>query len=199
MTQYSLTCINNSNLTGSFAVFQQPPSGVGNVFALAWLARPAAPHAQVTFQWTLDLSFMWSNTGVLKPGVVFRPSQVVAAHPESHNFIRLATDAHGKTHFTPAHSDGPVGSFTIEQGPNVKPGHAVGVGMSGSGTFALQAVPNTTAGFTPHPEYWVTFGQYAPGQVLDIGTITNTVEVTYPDSIASRTVTLQPNGILSGA
>ena len=199
MSQYSLTCINNSSLVGSFAVFQKPPSGPGKVFALAWHAMPAAPHTQVTFEWTLDLSFMWSHTGVLKPGVVFHPSQVVAAHPESHNFIRLATDAHGKTHFTPAHSHGPVGSFTIEQGPNVKPGHAVGVGMSGSGMFAIQAVPNTTAGFTPHPEYWIIFGQYVPGQVLDIGSITNTVEVTYPDSIASRTVTLQPDNTLTVA
>jgi hypothetical protein len=71
--------------------------------------------------------------------------------------------------------------------------------MSGSGTFAIQAVPNTRAGFTPHAEYWVTFGQYTPGQVLDVGTITNTVAVIYPDSITSRTVTLQPDNTLAVA
>jgi rhizosphere induced protein len=150
MTQYSLTCINNSNLTGSFAVFQQPPSRVGNVFPLAWFAEPAAPHTQVIFDWTLDHSFLLSDSGVLKPGVVVTPSQVVAAHPESHNGIKLTADAHGKTHFAPPYKHGPTGSFTIEHGPDAKPGQtAVGVGMSGAGTFVVQAVPNSRTVFTP--------------------------------------------------
>ena len=73
---------------------------------------------------------------------------------------------------------------------------AVGVGMSGAGTFVVQAAPNMTAGFTPHPNYWVVFGNYETGQVMDIENVTGSVEATYAGSLTSRTVNLQPNNIL---
>jgi hypothetical protein len=67
-TPYSLDCVNNSDLEGSFAVFQGPaPNDVPkNSLALAWQVRAAPPRAQVTFEWTLD-------HGVARPGywVVF--------------------------------------------------------------------------------------------------------------------------------
>ncbi len=89
MTNYSLTCVNDSQLSGSFAVFQKPlPSTMpGNVFSLAWFARPAAPGSRVTFTWGLDYCFTWSETGILKPGVKFAASQVVAADTNGLNQI----------------------------------------------------------------------------------------------------------------
>lgn len=56
MAQYSLTCVNNSQLAGSFVVFQKPSSVTmpGNVFTLAWLARAAHPGTSVTFLITIS-------------------------------------------------------------------------------------------------------------------------------------------------
>ncbi len=50
--------------------------------------------------------------------------------------------------------------------------------MAGSGTFAVQAQPNMTAVFTPHPNYWVIFGNFENGDVMDIQDVTQAVEVT---------------------
>jgi hypothetical protein len=187
-------------MLGSFAVFQRAPTLTvpANVFSLAWFARPAHPNTQVTFQWTVDYSFVWSETGILKPGITFNASQNVPADPFVQNFTQLTEDAYGATYFTPPSTNGTVGSLTIQQLSNVVPNRtSVGVGMSGSGTFVVQAAPNMTAVFTPHPNYWVIFGNYQTGQVMDIENVTGEIEATFAGSLTSRTVTLQPNNILS--
>jgi rhizosphere induced protein len=40
--------------------------------------------------------------------------------------------------------------------------------MSGNGTLAAPAQPAWTYIFTPRPQYWITFGEYAQGPVLDV-------------------------------
>ena len=198
MTSYSLTCINSSSLLGSFAVFQKPPGSPTTVFSLAWFARPAHPGTQVTFNWTTDYCFVWSETGVVKPGISFNASQTVPADPVGQNLTQLTEDNYGATYFTPPTRDGQPGALTIQQLSNVVPNRtAVGIGMSGSGATVLQAAPNVTAVFTPHPNYWVVFGHYQTGQVLDIEGISNEVEVTYSGSLTSRTVELNLDGTLT--
>ncbi|HEY4170324.1 MAG TPA: protein rhiA [Reyranella sp.] len=199
-TQYALTCINNSSMLGSFAVFQRPPGNPGSVFTLAWFTRPTHPGTQLTFGWTTDYCFVWSETGVVKPGVSFSASETLAADPNGQNFTQLTEDSVGATFFTPTTGDGPKGTLTIRQLANVVPDRtSVGIGMSGSGTTVVQAMPNLTATFTPHPNYWVVFGNYIVGQVLDIEQITGEVEVTYPGGLTSRTATLEPNGVITVA
>jgi len=200
MTQYSLTCVNNSTMSGSFAVFQKaPPLTVpGNVFSLAWFARPTAPGSQVTFQWTVDYSFVWSETGILKPGINFAASQVLAADPNGQNLVQLTVDAYGASTFANQSSAGAVGSLTVQQLSNVVPNRtSVGVGMSGSGTFAIQAAPNMTAVFTPHPNYWVLFGNYTTGDVMDIEDVSGSVEATYGGSLTTRTAVMGLDNIIT--
>lgn len=83
MTSFSLTCVNNSELSGSFAVFQRPPASMtqGEILSLAWPAHPAAPQSRVAFTWAWDYNFVWSETGVLTPGLAFSASQVLPATP----------------------------------------------------------------------------------------------------------------------
>jgi hypothetical protein len=196
MTSYSLTCINKSEQLGSFAVFQKPlPTVVpGDVFPLAWFARPTHPGTQVTFSWTVNYNFVWSETGVLQPGIVFNASEVMSADPYGSNYIKLTEDKWGATYFDTPDSNGAIGSLTIKQLHNVVPNRtSVGVGMSGAGTFAVQASPNMTTVFTPTPNYWVLFGNFQAGQVMDIENITGDIEVTYGGSLTSRTATLGLN------
>lgn len=47
------------------------------------------------------------------------------------------------------------------------------------------------------PGYWVAFGTFTPGQVLDVGSITGAIEVTFPEPTTSHTVTLGPDMVLS--
>jgi hypothetical protein len=200
MTTYSLTCVNNSQLSGSFAVFQKPPPMTipGNVFSLAWFARPTAPSSRVTFTWNLDYNFVWAETGELMPGINFDASQVVDADPNGQNCINLTQDEYGATTFAGQNDDGAVGSLTIKQLSNVAPNRtSVGVGMSGSGTFALQASPNMTAVFTPHPNYWVIFGNFKTGDVMDIEDVSGSVEVTYGGALTARTAMLSIDNLIN--
>jgi hypothetical protein len=198
-TQYSLTCINNSRLTGSFAIFQRPPPIVapGDVYPLAWLAQTSHPQTHVTFDWTVDYSFMWSETGVLQPGITFFSSQTFAADPMGENLTDLTVDSFKASYFTPPTPGGELGALTIRQLPNVIPGlTACGIGMSGAAAYAVQAAPNITTVFKPRPNYWVAFGHFKAGQVLDLEEIAGEVEVSYRESVTSHTVTLQPDNLL---
>jgi hypothetical protein len=196
MTQYSLTCINRSSSSGSFAVFQKPPATPVS-FPLAWLTRSAAPSAEVTFTWSVDYSFVWSETGVINSGVNFSGRQVIPADPDKLNTVELAVDNYGATYFKPPSGSGTAGTLTVVQDAEVVPDRtSVGIGMSGSGTTVVPAAPNKTAVFRLHPNYWVVFGNYQAGEVIDVEDTTGAVEVTYPDGITSRTVTIGQNDIL---
>ena len=79
-TNYSVDFINNSVNAGDVCIYQtQPDIGVYNVMSLAWIAKKAASHSEIKFTWGIDYSFVWSETGELKPGVIFDASQVVDA------------------------------------------------------------------------------------------------------------------------
>lgn len=200
MTTYSLTCINNSEQLGSFIVLQKPlgPKIPANVFSLAWFARPTHPGTKVTFNWTVDYCFVWAETGVLVPGITFCASQSAAADPYGANKVQLTADKYGATYFDNQSSDGTIGSLTIQQLANVVPNRtSVGVGMSGAGTFAVQAAPNMTAVFTPHPNYWVLFGNFDAGEVMDIQDVNEAVQVTYGGSLAARTAVMGMDNIIT--
>jgi len=199
MTSYSLTCVNNSQLAGSFAVFQRAPETTPEgVLSLAWFTRPTAPGSSVTFHWRPDLNFVWSETGALDSGITFRATQVEPADPNGQNLIQLTEDANGATTFVNPSNSGALGSLTIEQLSNVVPNRTtVGIGMAGAATFLVQAAPNMTAVFTPHPNYWVVFGDYSSGDIINFEEITGAVEVAYGGALTERTASLGLDNLIS--
>lgn len=68
---------------------------------------------------------------------------------------------------------------------------SVGIGMSGSPTFAVQAQSNMSLMFTPHPNYWITFGNFESGQVLDLEAITDCSMVEYKENCYEMTAILK--------
>jgi hypothetical protein len=192
-TQYSLTIFNNSTQFQDLCVYQKPVDlGVPNAVSLAWFTAPAWPNTTVTFTWTLDYSFMWSQTGSLKPGVTFEAQQVVAADPNDLTSNQIQFDFRdGAFTFVPGPAAGnaETGSLYIGQQGGVAPKTAmVGIGMSNAGTFAAEAQPNINLVFTPHPEYWVTAGTFTQGQVVNIEEITNEAEVPYDSTFSMQAV-----------
>lgn len=190
---YSLTFVNNSNNNWDFCCYQEDPNiGVQDVMSLAWFAFPVAPTTSVTFSWTINYQFVWSQVGTLSPGVRFSASQKWDADLENANYVdfdRLPNNAF--TFKNKSTFDNP-GTLYINQLGNVPADTAaVGINMgiegappgAGSGTFVVPAQPNIMASFTPHPLYWVTFGKYAPGQVLDIQQITKKAKVAFPVNV----------------
>lgn len=183
-TNYSLTVVNNSTQFQNLCVYQKPVDlGVPNAMSLAWLTAPAWPTTTVTFNWTLDYCFVWSQTGSLQPGVTFKAQQTWAADPDdlTKNQVLFSYENNAFT-FQHGNAAGTaqLGSLYIRELSGVPVSTAtVGIGMSNAGVFAVQAEPNMNLVFTPHPEYWLTAGTFEQGAVLDIEQITNEAAVPF--------------------
>lgn len=168
-TAYTLECLNRSPVPWYFFVYQKMPEQMGNVSSLAWLASPIkiATGARITFRWSLEYDFLWAATGLLQPGVVADASQIKRCDLLEANQTTFSVDDN-----TPSISDpapgGQAGSLSIKTAANVpNMTYATGIGMSGSGMFVMQAMPNMVQVYTPRPDYRIaTASQIQMGQVL---------------------------------
>ena len=201
-TEYSLTFVNNSTNNWSFCCYQHDPDiGAHDVMSLAWFAFPTAPTTAVSFSWETDYQFVWSQTGALRTGARFIASQRWDADLKMRNVIDFTREPNDAFNFrNPRAAVDHEGTFFIQQDRFI-PEHiaAVGINMgikdappgsAGTGTFVVPAGPRLSASFTPHPRYWVTFGNYVPGQVLDMQKITNTAKVEFPPNVYDMIATL---------
>ena len=190
MASRTLNLVNNSSTAGSLMVFQQ--LGQGNS-SLAWFARYAYPGTTLRFDWDDSAyDFVWSACGQITPGITITASQTVAADLASGNQIAFSYDSANRTFNLHDRSSGqPSGTLIVRQDNSI-PGNAVavGIGMSGAPTVVVQGQPNMTLMFTPKPTYWVAFGTFQQGQVLDIESITQPVQVEFPYNVVSMTATL---------
>jgi len=189
--QYQIIFKNNSYLSGNFCCFQQDPTITDpSIMSLAWFTKFANPNTAAAFDWSIDYSFVWGETGPLVPGVTFSASQNVPAGLTSNN--RITLDYNGGYQFMDQTNGTPSGNlYIIEDGtiPSVNEA-SVGIGMSGTGTFVMQAAPNYNLTFSPHPEYWVAFGTYTTGEVLNIQSMNNPAEVSFPIGVYTMYATL---------
>lgn len=205
MTAYSLTVQNNSSGYTNFCMFQSPPDtnlGV-QVQTLAWFVEPAYPTTSVTFNWDVDYSFCWSETGPLSPGVTFTASQVWAADPLDPT-LQAVQFHHAEHAYTferlPADLSRQPGNLYIVQGSDVPLRDAsVGIGMSGSGTHAVDAQPNLNLIFTPHPRYWLVAGDFVHGEVLDMAELSNAIEIDYYGAQTSKNLNYTMSNLLTPA
>lgn len=187
---YTLTFVNNSVNLASACVYQKAPdTSMVDVMSLAWFSKEAAPHTRVNFSWTIDYSFIWSQTGTLAPGVLFSASENLPADLTSTNKVSF-TNENGAYTFQ-NQGPGTPGSLTIAQDGTIPAQQAaVGIGMSGQGAFAVQAQPNMNEMFTPHPNYWITFGTFTQGEVVDVESMTNPQQISFPENIYAMTAVL---------
>ncbi len=195
--KYSVIFKNESTNSGNICLFQKDPDiGVTDVMSLAWFSKYVYPSTNVTFDWEIDYNFVWSETGELVPGVIFHASQSPDANLTDSNAITLSHDK--AYHFKNQSSKTPQGSLYIQEDSTIPLKMAsVGIGMSGCGTFVVQAQPNMNLTFTPHPEYWIAFGNYNQGQVLDIQEMTNDVQIKFPNGIYTMVATLKADNTWS--
>jgi hypothetical protein len=195
-TKYQLNVVNNApEDTLDFCVFQKPPAGgPPDVRSLAWLVKKAHPGTTMAFTWTIDYSFIWADTGPLLPGVVFTASEHQPADPTSDTANQIHFDYVDDAYeFSQGAVPGAAkGGLYIKESGAIPPGSSasVGIGMSGSGTFAVQARPNMTAAFIPHPNYWISAGTFTKGAVIDIDVVTDVQPVNFPEGVYIMTATL---------
>lgn len=189
--KYTLNFHNNTRNYGKICVYQTAPDvNDPQLMSLAWFAEPAHPTTSVKFSWTIDYDFIWDETGPLVPGVVFDASQTWPADLTTANHIDFTSDRDALT-FANQRSGVKAGTLYVHNSNTVPFDVAsVGIAMSGAGTFARPAQPNLAFSFTPHPVYWVTFGDYEVGEVLDVEAITNAQKITFNPNIFNVDVSL---------
>lgn len=191
---YRINFTNNSTKIGNVMVFQKPHNPSVDLFSLAWFSRPVYPGNSVGFDWALDYSFVWAETGILRPGVMFPDSQHLHANLKMANSIGLTYN--NEWNFVNQSQEIPHGSLYIKEDETVPLNRAaVGIGISGSAAFVAQAEPNKMIQFTPDhkAEYWITFGNYEKGEILDVDSIMDCALIDFADGVYSVAVELQRN------
>jgi hypothetical protein len=190
--QYQLNFVNESVNSGDVCVFQQVPNAYAKDWvSLAWFSKKSNPGVNINFTWTLDYSFQWAQTGLLDHGVVFEANQSIAADLNSQNQVTFDTNSYGYL-FKDQATGGQSGDLTILTSSRIPNFDAsVGIAMSGNGTFAKQATPNSTFIFEPHPSYCIAFGTFQTGAVLDTSVQYGiSKNIVFPTGVYTLTATL---------
>lgn len=190
-TGYSITIHNASSIDDAKAiVFQQDPSMPADVASLAWLAKTCHVNTQVIFDWTLDFNFVWGQNGQLKPGVNYQAGGVIPADLTASNEVTLSYPG-GGFEFGATSAGPSAGSLFVNEANDV-PGTgnpdqgSVGIGMYGSGTFVVPTQPTGAGGgrqFSIQPQYWIAFGNYQPGEVVDESVLYFPAEVQFTGAL----------------
>jgi len=192
--KYSITVNNRASNSAYLMVFQNDPTQwAPNAMAVAWFAKFSNPNSRVKFEWGVDTGFSWAETGELQPGIQFSASEVFDA---SNGQNKITLDYNGAYLFTNPDKGQDPSRFYLAESPNIPVGSkaAVGVTMSGSTVYAVQARPNQNLTFSPHPSYYLAYGNYEEGDVIDVSTINNPLLLPYPTGVYALTTTLNADG-----
>lgn len=192
LTLYTLDVLHNGTDCGDVCIYQTYDGQMDDIRPLVWFNKTAHPGTRLHFEWNVEYSLAWSEQGDLTPGVVFQASQILSVAPAdpSSNTLLLTRDRNafrfGQTdNFTKAGKLGVVCDSTIPANTV-----SVGVAMSGKPAVACVASPNLKYTFMPHPRYWIAFGRFEEGEVIDVNRMTQKFEINYPVNVFSRTVEL---------
>jgi rhizosphere induced protein len=184
-TVFQINFANDSKNAGNFMVFQQDPNlTMPGLKSLAWITKYANPNTQGFFSWNLNYNFSWMESESITPGINSGTSQSFFAGEDllTLNGITLTYDK-GYNFIDPI-DENPVGSLYIKQDATIPLDRAfVGIGMSGAPTFMVPAQPNMELTFAPKPEYWIAFGEFNQGQVINIQEMTNSAQINFPPGI----------------
>ncbi|MGW4210598.1 hypothetical protein ACWEIJ_21585 [Lentzea sp. NPDC004789] len=203
--RYQLAVINKSDSSADMCVYQEDPDiGVADAMPLAWLSKPVGPNAALSYSWTTDYSFVWAETGLLAPGVLFKASETWPADPgvlkvatpeEAGNQIGFFQEESGEYRFASTPTKGArLGTLYFSEDGYIPPDQAaVGIGMSGSPAYAIQAQARRPLDLTLHPNYCLTAGSFQQGEVLDIGSIKNFASINFPAGGFRMTAVYQPD------
>jgi len=201
--QYVVTFVNNSANTGTVCLYQTFPGfgAIGAAYSLAWMTTKAAPSTTVGFQWSPVLGFAWDQIGVLAPGLIFTAAEYLPANLDSLNQVTL-TQLNGGLQFVNQGPGPKPGSLFIQQDGTVQLNNAaVAFEMSGQPTLAVQAQPNMTVVLQPASLYWIIFGTFEQGEVLDTtlfggnaeAEFTKPAQIVFPPGVFAMTATLNPD------
>jgi len=181
MSKFTLQLKNNSLNPGTFCVFQVQPNltAHGSPFTLAWYVLGCNPTCYANFTWTVDYSLQWSESGTLADGVQFITGGDVDADPEIGDRYNFGISGPAYT-FGKKAAAGSLATIGVNTDDTVQNSEcSIAIAVAGKAVAAVQAGPNQAITFTPLPTYWVSFGNFTEGAVVDIASMCNAQELDY--------------------
>ena len=154
--------------------------GTQNPMTVAWLVQPCAPGNTVVFNWSIAYSVMWSQTGNLAPGASFVTYGSANVDPSQGDIQKFGLLGPAYSFLGPYASKGNPGTVGIACDGTVQNNQvSLALGMANKPVFACAAQPNINITFTPKPKYYLAFGQFQQGQIVDVATMSNSIELNY--------------------
>ena len=187
--EYSVTFKNESSNFGDICIYQEDPDL--DIASLAWLTKFIHPMTTVKFTWSTDYIFIWIKTDKLHSKTIIQSSEIMNTDLNKNNMVELSYENNAYMFKNLQTNLDKADELCIVENGSIPLNDAlVGIGMSGVGTFVKQAQPNMNLFFRPHPKYWISFGEYSQGEVLDITRITNKALLEFKPNVYSLTATL---------
>lgn len=201
MTSYKLNLVNKANAAWFMYVYQALQNPALGFLSPVWQCSPfmIAPNVNFTFEWATNYIFVWGNVGIIKPGVVFSPNEMLAADLQTANVTNFS--ASPEPRFSSPVKGSQPGTLAISIDGTV-PGDtfSVGIGMGDSATFVMPAAPNQTVTITPPPALWIAADTNVQvGTIIDTSAVKRSFQVTFPPDIFEVTCTLDKNDLWSQA
>lgn len=196
MSRYSITIKNNGTFKGNMSLFQkQPDLEEISAMSLAWLSKGSNPGTMLKFSWSDDYNFVWSECGQLKPGIIFNASQTIPTDLKTNNKVTFTKNEFGYLFTDQITESISAGKLVIEESGLILGGGAsVGIGMSGSPIFVWESEPNSKLVIEPKVEYWLTYGSYQQGEVLNVQQLVDkSTKIDFPINTYNAEVTLNSN------
>ncbi len=190
--KYSVRVNNRAAHSDYLMVFQDNPGSFDrNAMALAWFSKFSnpGPNVVVEFEWTVNWGFSWADTGTLGTGIVYKASDQRPAGPGNN---QISLDYNGAYFFSDQQAGPDPDRYFIAEKGNipVNASGSVGITMDGKTVYATQARPNTNITASPRPSYFLAYGNFAEGTVVDISTINNPLKLEFRTGIYSLETTL---------
>lgn len=152
-----------------FCLYQDIPGRFNSeIYQLAWVVQPCAYGEQIKFTWTTSYQYQWGVLEEFENGARFDPSSNFPCELDEleENSIQLVSV--GNTYqFQRNHHSNIGGNLPIRKGKDIDKSIAVGIAMDGKSVFATQGNSSVSSLIVPQPDYYVTFGNFKEGQVID--------------------------------
>ena len=188
---YTLRFVNASSIHGTVCIFQTlHGTQLQKFYSIAWLTKEVESTTEVQFGWPLEYGFVSAPDTQLEPGSVVSNCSFLPAKPGSAVTYSCEETTGEFRHLR----DGSPCNLTLYQEASVPPmTRAVGIGMAQSPTILTPALPNFIATLFLPCDYWIVFGRFKEGEVLDVADLSNRAALNFAKGGGSLEAKLNPD------
>ncbi len=190
--EYTIVFKNESGQSGVAMVYQLPPdTSMSNVFAVAWQTTnvSADPTRDTTFSWSEEYSVSWSQSGGISTGAIY--SYATSIDVDLSEGAGATLDL-GSGSLEPSGQGGGIqpGALQVSvSGGNSGQIATVGVGIDGTTGLVVSIPTGAEWTYEPTSTYYIAFGHFIEGMVLNVALIANAVAIDFSDGTSTFVVT----------